>query len=639
MIKLENYSSLVKPGLIDNIEAYIVFNKPAYRPNNKVKIYILLKNHGVRRNIAYRIVSVNENKEIVNKKININEKEFKIESISIDAPEKHGEFCYRLLVNNEQMDTACFLVGDPESRDRIYFTIVWHHHQAPNYLPDGRIHGPWAYIYVWGDTLKPYGKGPYHYHSIMLKTHPHFKATYNLSPSLLMQWNIAIEKGVEFVKGEKYDPGHENVKLVQETLNNYREALRRGQIDVLTSIYAHTIGGFLTDVLGAMDIVEEEVKYGKEITERIMGNSYESLGIWTPEMAFSMRLIPIYYDLNIKYTVLDDRYHFFHAEGDKNSQYEPYIVIDTSSKKYITVFFRDHELSNILGFKNNFYSEPHAWRNAYEFSFRVAKKWLDKNVKTLIIALDGENWMSFSKNPPLTAYFLDKIIIYLETLSDNKFIKLSTLREIFDKVPAKRILTHIPTNSWLGTFRKWRGEVPQHEEYWVKTYGVYRKLLAYEKMIGGRDEYSGKARWALWHALDSDYWWAEFWLPKIIDTWLNEAEKILNERMGKVQIIDVRITNEFYEDEKTGLAVTIRNQLEKDVYVSLTIGGAGLSIINDDLKPVKIKSNSSYTRIIPIKARFTGSQKIIVTAISSGLVIDSAVVDASIKPKLPPNPR
>ncbi|ADI32144.1 glycoside hydrolase family 57 protein [Staphylothermus hellenicus] len=636
---LDKYSSLIKPRLINNVEAYLVFDKPAHKTNTEAKIYVLLNNHGMRRNLSYKVASIDGNKEIISKQINIEEKKFIVETIPIETPDKPGKFCYKLLVDNEQADTTCLLVGDPSSREQIYFTIVWHHHQAPNYLPDGRIHGPWAYIYVWSDLLKPYGKGPYHYHSLMLKIHPHFKATYNLSPSLLQQWQIAIEKGVEFTNGEKYDPSHEKIKLVEETLNNYREALFKGQIDVLTSIYAHTIGGFLTDVLGATDIVEEEIRYGKEVTSKIMGNNYSPQGIWTPEMAFSMKLIPIYYDLDIKYTVLDDKFHFFHAGGNKDSQYEPYMVIDTESKKYITVFFRDHDLSDILGFRNNFYSEPHAWRNAYEFALRVAEKWIDKNSKILVVALDGENWMSFSVNPPLTAYFLDKMIIYLEMLADNKFIKLSTLREIYNKVPANRILTNIPTNSWLGTFRKWRGEVPQHEEYWVKTYSAYRKLLAYEEMIGGRDEFSNKARWALWHALDSDYWWAEFWLPKIIDTWLREAENILNERMNKIQIIDARLASKLYEGGKADLIVTIRNQLEKEIRVSFTIGGIGFSSINNDLETVKMNPSSSYTRIIPVKAKFIGEQKIVVSAISKGLIIDSKVIDIDVKPKLPPNPR
>jgi alpha-amylase/alpha-mannosidase (GH57 family) len=244
-----------------------------------------------------------------------------------------------------------------------------------------------------------------------------------------------------------------------------------------------------------------------------MGGNYEPWGIWTPEMAFSMSLVSIYYDNGIKYTVLDDQHHFHWAEGDKDSQYEPYILVDTSTRKSIIVFFRDHELSDILGFKNNFYSEPHAWRNAYETAYLITEKWLDQGVKTLILALDGENWMVFPKNKHFTAYYLKHLIIYLEAVQDLGFIKLSTLREMYNEVPSRRVLTKIPTNSWLGTFRKWRGEIHEHEKYWYHIADTYRRLRAYESIIQirpGEEEISRRIRWALWHALDSDYWWAEF---------------------------------------------------------------------------------------------------------------------------------
>ncbi len=634
-----NYSSLISIKQIDNIEAYLVHDKPAYKPSTSIRYNILLRNNSDNEERVNVKVIGYDDKVVYEEKIILKPKEFKIVSNSGDTPSNCGVYRSKLLINDKLVDETEYLVDDPSRRDPLYFTIVWHNHQAPNYLPDGRIHSPWAYIYVWRDILKPYGLGPYHYHSIMLKKHPHYKSTYNLSPSLLKQWIIALSRGVEFTSGEKYDPSHEYIGIIRETLNNYREALHSGRIDVLTSIYAHTIAGFLTDVLGAIDIVREEIEYGIKITREAMGDDYVPQGIWTPEMAFSMSLIPIYHDLGIKYTVLDDINHFLKAEGDKDSQYEPYIVIDTSSKKYITVFFRDQELSDILGFKNNFYSEPHAWRNAYELTYKVVSKWLLKDSKTLVLALDGENWMTFSKNPPLTAYFLDKMIIYLETLDDNKFIKLSTLREMYDKIPAKRILTHIPTNSWLGTFRKWRGERHEHEQYWVKTYATYRKLLAYEKIISSRDEYSNKARWALWHALDSDYWWAEFWHPQIIDTWLNEANKILDERLRLISVKHIHLVDRMVEDEESGVAVTIDNRLDKEIYASITLGGPGIVVINDELKPVKVKPRSSYTRIIRLKPKYTGKGYIIASIISNGYVIDSKYLEVEVNPALPPNPR
>ena len=638
MVNLNDYVSIIHPQIIDGIEAYLVFDKPAYRIGSMVKAVVLLRNHGSSQSIDVKIVE-SSNNAVLTDKLMIGEGELVTKTYDLPIGDKEGVHEFKLVINNKVYDTTKTIICDPSSRKPLYLTIVWHHHQAPNYTPDGRIHSPWAYIYVWGEQLKPYGKGPYNFHAVILKKHPHFKATYNLSPSLLYQWRLAIERGIEFIDGKKYDPSTPEIMLVKETLDSYIDSLNRGQIDVLTSIYAHTIAGFLTDVMKAHDIVYEEIAYGKKITEETMGSSYEAQGIWTPEMAFSMDLIPIYYDNGIRYTVLDEVHHFNHAEGDKNSIYEPYIVVDTSSGKYIYVFFRDSELSNIMSFNNNFYNEIHAWRNAYEYSLRIAYKWFIKEAKSLVIALDGENWMIFSKNPPATAIFLDKLAIYLETLQDMSFFKLSTLREIMENIPASKVLTNIPTNTWLGTFRKWRGERQEHEQYWVRAYEIYRKINCYEKLIGGKDQDSRRARWSLWHALDSDYWWAEFWSPNIINMWLAEARNIVESNLKKVRIREAKVDKEPFEDEEFNILVIVDNELDKDIYVTVTIGSPGLMMLRDELKPLIIKAKSSYARKIPVKATYSGLYLVVISLVSNGVLIDSKTVKVNIKPKLPPNPR
>ncbi len=638
MVNLNDYVSIIHPQIIDGIEAYLVFDKPAYRIGSMVKAVVLLRNHGSSQSIDVKIVE-SSNNAVLTDKLMIGEGELVTKTYDLPIGDKEGVHEFKLVINNKVYDATKTIIRDPSSRKPLYLTIVWHHHQAPNYTPDGRIHSPWAYIYVWGEQLKPYGKGPYNFHAVILKKHPHFKATYNLSPSLLYQWRLAIERGIEFIDGKKYDPSTPEIMLVKETLDSYIDSLNRGQIDVLTSMYAHTIAGFLTDVMKAHDIVYEEIAYGKKITEETMGGSYEAQGIWTPEMAFSMDLIPIYYDNGIKYTVLDEVHHFNHAEGDKNSIYEPYIVVDTSSGKYIYVFFRDSELSNIMSFNNNFYNEIHAWRNAYEYSLRIAYKWFIKEAKSLVIALDGENWMIFSKNPPATAIFLDKLAIYLETLQDMGFFKLSTLREIIENIPASKVLTNIPTNTWLGTFRKWRGERQEHEGYWVRAYEIYRKINCYEKLIGGKDQNSRRARWSLWHALDSDYWWAEFWSPNIINMWLAEARNVVESNLKKVHIREAKTDREPFEDEEFNILVIVDNELDKDIYVTVAIGSPGLTMIRDELKPLIIKAKSSYARKIPVKATYSGLYLVVISLISNGVLIDSKTVKVNIKPKLPPNPR
>jgi len=636
LIVSKKTSALIPVNIIDGVEAYIVLDKPGYKPGSEAKIHILLYNHGDTKEVTIQVRE--EDNVLFNRNTKLESNKSKILTLTHSLPEKSGFYHLELLVNNTVIDKINYIVNEPALRDPFYFTIVWHHHQAPNYYPDGRIHSPWAYIYVWGDHLKPYGKGPYHYHTVMLKNHPNFKSTYNLSPSLLYQWMKLLEEGIEFVSGEKYSRDSIEARLVEETLNSYREALRNKQIDVLTSIYAHTIAGFLTDLLGMDDIVYEEIKYGLEITMKAMGNNYRPLGIWTPEMAFSMKLVPIIYDIGLKYTILDDLHHFRGAEGEKDSQYKPYMVIDTSSGKHLIVFFRDHVLSDILGFKNNFNNELHAWRNAYELSYQILRKWFDETVKVLVLALDGENWMVFSHDPPLTAFFYDKFIIYLETLNDLGYLKLSTLREMYERIPVNNVLKHIPTNSWLGTFRKWRGEVSEHEKYWNRVYESYKLLRAYEEIVRGDVETSKRIRWYLWHVLDSDYWWAEFWYPEVINTWLNEIEKTLDDKFSKIRISDIKPVTELVEGLDSKVLIEIENDLEHKAYLNIKIVSPGFESNNNIDRSAVVEPSSNYSVEVVIKPKYSGKQYVEASIVSNNHVIKNIIKEIYVKPYIPDNP-
>ncbi len=634
-------ASLVPPKTINGVEAYIILMKPFVRKGGLEKAFIKIYSsvngeHSFKLDYVYK----DGRETVYEAKLELSKnREYSIPEQPIEIPIKEGvgEHYLELYVDDKLVDKTYFIVEEPSSREPFYFTIVWHNHQAPNYGPDGKIHAPWAYVYVWGGYLTPYGYGPYHYHAVLLKEKERFRTTYNLSPSLLQQWVKAIEEGVRFVSGEEYDSGCYEVGLVREALEFYREAIRRNQIDVLTSLYAHTIAGFLVDVLDAGDIVDEEIAYGRDVTKKTL--DYDAKGLWTPEMAFSMGLVPIYRANGIEYTVLDDKYHYARAEGDKDSIYEPYILLNVATGDYITCFFRDSELSNILGFKSHYASEGHAWRNAYEFSLYVARKWFNKQVKTLVLALDGENWMVFPKNPPLTAFFLDKLTDYLIALDDEGFIKLSHLREMVNKVPARRVLKHVPTNTWLGSFSKWRGEKADHEKYWVAVASRYRLLRAYERMIRGRDDYSSRARWCLWHALDSDYWWAEFWSPEIIDTWIREFDKLIQPRIENIRIDRVNIIGEPREGETVQVLIRIVNRNDREVSAAIRIGGLGIEVVgSSDIKPIHIKPSSSYDRIVKTRFIHWGRALISVAVTVDGYLIDTRSVVVDVKPYIRPNP-
>lgn len=496
---------------MSDFEAYIVPETPITHPGDKISVSVLAETS---KTITVSLYSYRGLVAQLDLKPGVREY-----IIELYAPRIPGYYELTLKTSDSVIDRVKLRVVDAFNTTKRYLALVWHHHQAPNYLPNGLYHALWAFIHTYSDELAPYSKGPYYHHAVVLNEHREYRCTYNLSPSLVAQWVDLVERGIKHSAGVlgKNSP---EAEIVRRTLELYREAASRGQVDVLTSMYAHSIAGYLIDYLGAEDIVREEFEHGIEITRKYIGMNPR--GAWTPEMAFHMKLVDIYSDLGVEYTVLDNECHLAHSTGDKGSHLEPYLV--KGERGSLIVFFRDHEISNILSFKNNFKGELHAVRSAYDVVLKITERVLSGG--SLIVALDGENWMIFSQKPNLTALFYEKFVSYLEKTQRAGYLELSTLRDLLTKLAVRKVLRSIPTTSWLCGFTKWHGEVREHEAYWERAKRVYSALREYEARHG-RDEISVRVRWALWHALDSDYWWAEFWNPRVIDAWLRVAESLL----------------------------------------------------------------------------------------------------------------
>jgi alpha-amylase/alpha-mannosidase (GH57 family) len=294
-------------------------------------------------------------------------------------------------------------------------------------------------------------------------------------------------------------------------------------IEVLTSIYAHKIAGYLVDLYNLDDDIKRELEFGLNITRDFLGR--EPKGVWLPEMSFSMKLIPIIASLGLEYTFLDERYHLRFAEGDVKNHYELYEVQDGSGNKLV-VFFRDTELSDDIAFANNYCSEIHAIKGAYRFVNKMLSKCVDNKAKLLTIALDGENWMALSANPPATAIFLKTLIYLFKKLSKLGIIETVRAEEAVKLLQPTRKLRFIPSTTWLGSYKKWRGEVSEHEVFWNM---VEQRISRYREYVSkhGFDDKAEKMKWALWHILDSDYWWAEFWNKEMINIWIAEFDKYL----------------------------------------------------------------------------------------------------------------
>jgi len=411
---------------------------------------------------------------------------------------------------------ASAVLGQPQTP--LYVVFVWHHHQGINVWPNAVFHGAWAYIHVYKNEFSPYYEGgAYMVHAEILLKHPSVKMVYHLSPSLLWQWMYGLKHGYLNQDGSYVPPSDPKLKAVNETLSMYIELLKRGQIEVLTDFFNHPLAGYVAHTYKwGPQVIEEELKWGKAVTEHVLG--VEAEGAWLPEMSFSMELVHILASQGIRYTVLDEN-HFNKAEGDKDTIYEPYILRADGGSQ-IVVFFRDTEISNQISF-NNRYTSPEQAKQAAEKIVDMLLKIRETTpqAKVVVLAMDGENWMFTG---PETAVFLDHLCSLLER---EPRLKTATLKEVLENVQPTRVLTKIPLESWAGGHWVWT-EKPENTKQWQLIDQAATLLQKIREKYGTNSTTYRSALFATFLTLNSDVIHREYTYPQHTETWALEVQLI-----------------------------------------------------------------------------------------------------------------
>lgn len=447
-----------------------------------------------------------------------------------------------------------------EKRERTpLLAIVFHNHQAPNYSPDGTVREPWAYKHVWDDEFQPYYRGGVYAVQARLLEEWGVKWNANLSPSLLLQWSMLLEQGAVVNLDGAYlcvEPESSRAARIAEVLGTFRR-LAGGQLEVLTSFYSHPLVGYIAETFGWMDLLREELRVGRAITEEVMG--VEPGGVWLPEMSFSMKLVPLLVEGGVRFTVLDALSHFAGAVGDKGSIYEPYQLGG------LTVFFRHTGLSDLWSFKYSNVSTPEeAEVAARDLALRLVVEAYANSARPLTVALDGENWMILPKPKPAVAVLFDRLLAQLKAASERGIVELVKLSDLLKSSEPRR-LASVPARSWMGGYEKWTSERRQEQErIWGNVVDAYEFYKALESSVGvSEDELM-----ALMHAVNSDHIWAEFADEGFSREWSEYLRGRLAVVLSSIKLEGV-----------TGRKLRVRNTLGKPVRVTLQDEGDAKEVV------------------------------------------------------------
>jgi len=444
--------------------------------------------------------------------------------------EDEGVYTVKVRAGGRSAETRFIAVE--EVAEKPLLAIVLHDHQAPNYSPDGSIREPWAFTHVWLDEFTPYARGGAYYVQAKLLEKWGTRLTVNLSPSLLAQWVNLLERGAVLNRDgfyESVEADSPRARMVEETLSTFKRLVNGGVVEVLTSFFSHPLAGFIAEYYGWLDLLEDELEAGCEVTSRVFGTSPS--GVWLPEMSFSQKLLGILAGAGIRYTVLDGVAHYPEAVGSKQGIFTVY------SLGGLGIVFRHTGLSDLWSFKYS--SVDDGWTaelDAHDYAFRIAWEALANRARTLAVALDGENWMILPKPKPACPVFLDSLLRLLASLDRGGIVRLSRLQDVFSSVEPTPLLS-VPARTWRGGYEKWTSEkVGVQRRIWgtiVEAFEAYSALS--NAGVADRGDL-----FAMMCAVNSDHIWAEFADETFAEEWMGALKRKLDAAISSIKFDGVQ---------------------------------------------------------------------------------------------------
>jgi len=262
-------------------------------------------------------------------------------------------------------------------------------------------------------------------------------------------------------------------RILQSIIPLYSKLHADGKAELSVTPYFHPIMPLLCDLRTASlamprvhlptvpfrhpEDARSQIIAGTACFERVFG--FPPSGSWPSEGSVSDQVLSILADCKVAWAATDEGVLSASLGGlgiGKEALYHPYLF--NSGGKDIALFFREHTLSDLIGFT---YSQWEEQRAIADFTGRlrgIAASQPDANVVPII--LDGENaWEYYPDNG---YHFLKGLYAALAAADD---IHTTTCSEILTDAKCRRI-QHIHPGSWINAnYGIWIGH-PEENKAW-----------------------------------------------------------------------------------------------------------------------------------------------------------------------------
>ena len=326
-------------------------------------------------------------------------------------------------------------------------------------------------------------------------------------------------KGRDFLEADQALLGRKQQEALRKVIPVYREFAARGQIELSATPFYHPILPLLCDsnIAGVSHPyvplpsrfafpgdAREQLARSRDYFEQEFGAP--TAGVWPSEGSVSDQVLDIAADLGFRWIATDNGVlaRTLNRAATPELTYQPYLW--EQNGRQIHVLFRDHRLSDLIGFV---YSRMNAQAAAEHFLNEIrtnSRPIVDEGRDALVpIILDGENaWEHYQESgrPFLRSLYA--------SISDDRQMSAVTVTEALKTMaPAK--LTSIFPGSWIqANFDVWIGAEEDNKawEFLLAARQTYDRVMAAPK-AGRLSDHSKRAAWEeILIAEGSDWcWW------------------------------------------------------------------------------------------------------------------------------------
>ncbi|HJV36517.1 glycoside hydrolase family 57 protein [Geomonas sp.] len=336
-------------------------------------------------------------------------------------------------------------------------------------------------------------------------------------------FNELIRKGRGFTAADKDLLFQTQRELIGEIIPLYQRLQREGAVELSVTPYFHPILPLLCDTrlakvaLPKATLPKAPFRYPEDARAQVARalKSFEELfglrpqGMWPSEGSVSDEALAIMAQKGLDWSASDEWVLSRTLPGglgrEQEALYHPYSFFQEG--RDIALFFRDHTLSDLIGFT---YSQWETERAVADFLARLkGVRQRCHGSRVVSIIMDGENaWEYFPSNgfPFLTRLY--------RALTATPGLQLATFSEVLDRVPERKSLGHVHPGSWINAdYAIWVGHAEKNlgwDLLAAAREAAVQKSPAVALLLSGGESDDETARLvckSLYAAQGSDWFW------------------------------------------------------------------------------------------------------------------------------------